>query len=600
MKVFHALLVVLTLGNMAQAGAESAAKTALLGKSNRTASSLRGIEAEMTYSKNSLCRQNYCINPVFPGLNDLPRLEQLEWQCATQEMVTNYLDFCSGAIQYNPALPSPVETATPVDDLVKAQDDAAMTMFFYHLSGMGYDAWDYQEPRTSDNECVRTIWKMVCYTYFPRSAAGCKTGEQSNYFRPCMSSCENYIKQCGVECCDESVSCVFTHTGTAPNGTLQLLQTGYVDALGPSATCTGGARRSASSSLLLLLGLLGLHIFAGEHSTRPSRAVPCKTRAGHSNFRYVLAATCLSLALMLQGCDIVIPKHTVGNWRTEVDYLHQFKYVPPGKPSSKAELNSCSLDGIPLTEQCSGKGFCRSFSKSSIQAQRLTPLAFCQCDRNWAGPECTIKRKSQTVAFLLSLFFGCFGADYFYLGFPLWGLGKLFTAGGFGFWWLFDIVRTGAGPVYAYKYRTAADLPHWIAMLATISFFVIYGFLVAIEGYLLFRRKKHRDLANLSNKEEERHLQNTEAQLGGLDGSRYVVEGPATFGHRMGFSGYGATLPVPYPNGGVPRADRRGKDDKWPYAGPHGPYGDFQTPTDWEPARTQSDLPNFGIRHGRL
>ena len=35
---------------------------------------------EMMYTQNSLCRQNYCTNPIFPGINDLPRLEALQWQ----------------------------------------------------------------------------------------------------------------------------------------------------------------------------------------------------------------------------------------------------------------------------------------------------------------------------------------------------------------------------------------------------------------------------------------------------------------------------------------------------------------------------------------
>merc|ERR1719440_1973419 len=110
-------------------------------------------------------------------------------------------------------------------------------MFFYHLSGMGFEAWDFQEPKKSDNECVRTVWKMVCFTYFPRAEAGCKTGEQSMYKRPCKSSCHNYINHCGVECCDGSVQCSFTNTQTGADGKATILQTGYVDTDGPSATC---------------------------------------------------------------------------------------------------------------------------------------------------------------------------------------------------------------------------------------------------------------------------------------------------------------------------------------------------------------------------
>lgn len=43
------------------------------------------------------------------------------------------------------------------------------------------------------------------------------------------------------------------------------------------------------------------------------------------------------------------------------------------------------------------------------------------------------------ITFWLSLILGAFGADRFYLGFPVLGLLKLFTFGGFGLWWLIDL-----------------------------------------------------------------------------------------------------------------------------------------------------------------
>ena len=86
------------------------------------------------------------------------------------------------------------------------------------------------------------------------------------------------------------------------------------------------------------------------------------------------------------------------------------------------------------------------------------------------------------VTFLWSLFLGPAGADYFYLGFPVWGFAKLstvgllglwwltdawliakrITVGGLGLWWLTDIVCIASGPVYASNYRTLGipDMPY--------------------------------------------------------------------------------------------------------------------------------------------
>lgn len=51
-----------------------------------------------------------------------------------------------------------------------------------------------------------------------------------------------------------------------------------------------------------------------------------------------------------------------------------------------------------------------------------------ESDKNWG------------VAFCLSLFMGVFGADRFYLDSPWLGFLKLFTFGGFGVWWLADVI----------------------------------------------------------------------------------------------------------------------------------------------------------------
>ena len=49
------------------------------------------------------------------------------------------------------------------------------------------------------------------------------------------------------------------------------------------------------------------------------------------------------------------------------------------------------------------------------------------------------------VALLLSIFLGTLGIDRFYLGKIGTGILKLITAGGFGIWWLIDIILIATG-----------------------------------------------------------------------------------------------------------------------------------------------------------
>lgn len=50
------------------------------------------------------------------------------------------------------------------------------------------------------------------------------------------------------------------------------------------------------------------------------------------------------------------------------------------------------------------------------------------------------KGKEWLVALLLSILLGTLGVDRFYLGYIGLGILKLITAGGFGIWWLIDVI----------------------------------------------------------------------------------------------------------------------------------------------------------------
>lgn len=68
--------------------------------------SVQAIHKEI-FTTNAVCRQNFCVNPVFPGLEDLYSLSQQQFQCETLKNVAANLAFCADAVNYDPALPRP-------------------------------------------------------------------------------------------------------------------------------------------------------------------------------------------------------------------------------------------------------------------------------------------------------------------------------------------------------------------------------------------------------------------------------------------------------------------------------------------------------------
>ncbi len=53
--------------------------------------------------------------------------------------------------------------------------------------------------------------------------------------------------------------------------------------------------------------------------------------------------------------------------------------------------------------------------------------------------------KNKTVAIILSVLLGGLGVDRFYLGYIGTGILKLILLGGFGIWYLIDIIRIATG-----------------------------------------------------------------------------------------------------------------------------------------------------------
>jgi hypothetical protein len=242
----------------------------------------RGIVEEY-YTTNAACRQKNCINPIFPGFLQLDDLAELPWQKMSLEKNGHYLEFCKNIVDYDFALPI-IDwrdkwnfTAHTIPERIESQDRDAAKLFFYHLSAMGIEAWDYPEPHQESNlpmsSCAKQVARMACFTYLPMANGEVGYESATKYFRPCKSSCENYVRECNVECCDDSVQCVFVRqTGSVeqlqedkenanentelPAHRSMTVTGGYANVSGPSTLCTGGA--TLPHSLTALTGLAAI------------------------------------------------------------------------------------------------------------------------------------------------------------------------------------------------------------------------------------------------------------------------------------------------------------------------------------------------------
>lgn len=232
------------------------------------------------------------------------------------------------------------------------------------------------------------------------------------------------------------------------------------------------------------------------------------------------AVVLLSVSLTLQGCDLPrvdgyfdvgemkVPAHRMAVWRMQEDYYDKFGFMDGVTHTRK--FNSCMDPNMNALNVCSGRGKCMPFQVNDL----ANPLFICSCDWRFADPECGTKRKSQAVAWMLSLFTGYLGFDEFYLMFPergvlkfiitifcaaLYGLSeeqgelqRVVAAVLFNAVWLIDIVRIGSAPVSTKHFALAPDLPRWAFSVITMTFMISLGILIGVKNiyYAVTRRRR--------------------------------------------------------------------------------------------------------------
>lgn len=175
------------------------------------------------------------------------------------------------------------------------------------------------------------------------------------------------------------------------------------------------------------------------------------------------------------------------------------------------------------------------------------------------------------------------GLDLFYLGFPILGCMKFATLGGCGFWWVVDIVRIGSAPVYAYDFRLAYDLPHWVFVGVALGFFAGAGALLAT---VVLTQVQQKQMKSKFLVESEHAFHATR--------SASMPMNPQDSVGMPTLSSYG----VPFPVGGygapVPEAVKISGD-----MNPYSPYGVYGKMFGWKSSGASLSRPtsqNFGFQ----
>merc|ERR1719454_1948861 len=112
-------------------------------------------------------------------MEELGRLEKQSWVCQLRQKAIFSMNFCRDTLTYDPALiASKTDEGETLSALIARQEQAAITMYAYHLAGMGIEYWDHTRPSEDADDCVKSVWRMTCYTYFPNAAVGCQEGQE--------------------------------------------------------------------------------------------------------------------------------------------------------------------------------------------------------------------------------------------------------------------------------------------------------------------------------------------------------------------------------------------------------------------------------------
>jgi len=211
--------------------------------------------ATVGYTKDPFCIEKNCVNPLVPGLeefgaNVFSEYEKKSWTCLEGRLtnenaataavllranLSQEAGFCQKVVA-DYAYAVPVAEESTIEEVMleaKVQQKRAVNAYVAHLTAIGRDLWHHQKPWEHD-ECIQAVWKMSCYTHFPR----CNEVEKDQYLRPCASGCESFLRQCDVSCCDEGTHCIFNHHKKLADGT-EVVDTGYANHKGPSSLCTG-------------------------------------------------------------------------------------------------------------------------------------------------------------------------------------------------------------------------------------------------------------------------------------------------------------------------------------------------------------------------